>query len=70
MGYTQCHSHSFWIRGDSIYLQEYLTGPIKSGLGEFLNTIMQPEAWLVVVSWDMEGQERLSTITQLGLTLR
>ena len=31
---------------------------------------MRPEAWLVVVSWNTEGQRMLSTITQLGLPFR
>ena len=33
-------------------------------------TIMQQEKWLVVVSWNMEGQDRFATITQVGLMLR
>ena len=33
-------------------------------------TTMVPEAWLVVVYWNMQGHERLTKITQVGLTLR
>ena len=35
-----------------------------------MNTTIQLEAWLVVVYQNMEGQQMLETITQLGLELR
>ena len=34
MGYTQCRVHSLEWRYDSIHLHEYLTPPIKPGLGK------------------------------------
>ena len=37
---------------DRIYLRESLDGPIKLGLGKFLNTIILPKAWLVVISFN------------------
>ena len=43
---------------DGIHLHNYLTVPIKSGLGKLMNTKMHPEAWLVVVFFNMEDQER------------
>ena len=50
MGYTQCRVHSLEWRYDSIHLHEYLTPPIKPGLGKLPITTIQQEVWLVVVS--------------------
>ena len=44
--------HQLGRREDSIYLNDSLTGPIKSGLMKLLNTKMKPKEWLVVVSWN------------------
>ena len=70
MGYTHCQLHSLGRRDDRIYLHESLNGSIKSVLGKFLNTTIQPEACFVAVSWNAESQENFSAITQLGLTLK
>ena len=35
-----------------------------------MNTTNRPEAWLVVLPWNMEVWESLSTITQLVMVLR
>ena len=55
---------------DSIYLHVSMTGSIKLGSRKLLNTKMPLEAGLVVVYCNMEGQERFTTITKVGLTLR
>ena len=55
-----------WYR---IYLHVYLIGPIKSVLRKFLNTKIQLEAWLVMINWNMGGQEMFVIITKLGMEL-
>ena len=70
MEQTQCHIHSYGGRGSSVYLQDSVTGPIKSVLRKLLNTTIQPEAGLVILAGNTLGQERLSTISQVGLTSR
>ena len=35
---------------DIIHLHHYFTVPMKSGLGKYCNTTIQPEVWLLVVS--------------------
>ena len=61
-----CHFKEPGKMDDSIYPHDSTTGPIKSGWGKLMITTMKTEAWLVVISWNMEGQERLSKITQKG----
>ena len=39
------------IMYDIIRPYELLTGPTKSDLAKFLNTIVQPEVWLSAVYW-------------------
>ena len=67
MIYTLCHIHSLGRRDNSIYLQDSVAGPIKSGLGKLTCTTMRPGAWLVVIYWNTEGQERFKIITQAGM---
>ena len=45
-------------------------GLIKSGLGKLTCTTMQPGAWLVVVYWNTEIQEKFSIVTQVVMALR
>ena len=66
----QCHIHSLVRRDNSIYLHDSLIDPIKSGLSKSLNNTRQPKSWLVMISWNMGGQQRFIIITQVGLTLR
>ena len=47
-----------------------MTGPIKSGLRKLLNTKIQTEAWLVIISCNIGGQKRFVIITQVGMALR
>ena len=44
MGLTQCHIHSHGRRYGSIYIQDSVTGLLKSGLMKLLNTTIQPES--------------------------
>ena len=53
-----------WERDNSIYLQDSLIIPIKSGLRKLLNTTRQIEAWLVMISCNLGVQKRFITITK------
>ena len=70
MRYTQYHVHSLGIKYNSIYLQDFVAGPIRSFLGKLMRTTMQPGAQLVVVYGNTENQERFAIITQVGMALR
>ena len=52
------------------HMGEYMTSQIKSGMRKLLNTTIQPEAWLVIILCNTQGQEILATITQVGMTWR
>ena len=55
------HSSKFTHLGknyDIICLHEFLTETMDLGLIKFLNTVIQPEEWLVVVFWSTYVQER------------
>ena len=70
MRYTKCHIRSLGRRDNNIYLYDSLTGPIKSGCRKFLDDKMQPEAWSLIISLNMGGQERFVIITQVSRSLR
>ena len=69
MRQTQCHIHSLGRKDNRIYLQDSMACTIKSGLGKLTCTTMRPGAWLVVIYWEIEGQERFTIITQVGIAL-
>ena len=64
MRQTQCHIKSLGRRDNTIYLQESMDGPKKSGLGKLTCTTMQPGAWLLVIYWNTLGQDIFTIITQ------
>ena len=70
MRQTQCHICSLGRRDNIIYLHDSVIGSIKWGSGKLIFTTMQPEPWLVEVSWIIEGRESFATIPQVGLSLR
>ena len=62
--------NSLVIRDNGIYLHDSLLDTTKSGLSKWMNNTMLPEAWLVMISWNMVGQEKFLITTQVGMVLR
>ena len=46
-----------------------MTDPIKPGLRKLHNNTKQPEAWLVIISWNMGCQKRFVIIAQVRMEL-